>query len=407
LDEGFMTGLTAVPVSGNLPFWGNAEATGMRRFVSRAAGLIAAGLCLATSAVADMPAGSISAFNKAVESGDTASILAASRTLGDVAMDHPEDAQSAIAAFQAATQLCLRGACGDAQPMADFLMAMEDGLPASRAEVEILAAYSKWAGTEKRKKKTDAAFRDVLAAHVSSTPSLLTISAYEAFYVSKTGSFKWGEMADRAHLAAEHLKIVRDILPNRWATAELVWATAAIGDDKDIAILERLTDLMIWIQSKCTDPAANEALRKVKYETYAWHTAIDAYFRSTDRRKYEDQLEAIEKRIEAPISGLSVSSTYSGRSFCSGKIVVPPEPYYPTGAARGGYFGAVILGVSFTNGEVSGIEVLAAVPDKEFERASLQGMKKFRWEFDPEQKNPDCTRTWKNALILPFQYVLG
>lgn len=384
----------------------------MKRFMSRAAGLIAAGLCLAASAVADMPAGSISAFNKAVESGDTASIVEASRTLGKLAMDHPEDTQSAVAAFQAATQLCLRGACGEARPMAAFLMAMEEGLPASRAEVEILSAYADWSDL-KEDKAANAAFGEVLKANTSADPSLLTVSAYEAFYVARTGTTQWKEIAERSGYAAEHLKRVRDLLPNRWATAELVNATAAFRDYPDFDTYDQVSDLSAWVEGKGKDRAARKELRKIGYETEAWESALNAYFHSGhgNGRQYKKRMEIARERADAITAEVEKAVAKDAEdggepNFCKGRMVVPPEPSYPISAAERGYVGAVILGVNFKDGEVSGYEVLAAVPDRTFEKASIDGMKHFRWKFDKVQEDPDCTRTKETAMVQAFEYVI-
>jgi hypothetical protein len=169
-------------------------------------GLAVLGMVLSLSlpARADMPAGTISGFNEAVRSDDPAVIVAAARQMGATAIAHPEDPQAAAAAFEAANQLCLRGACADAVPMVTFLSQREESPPVSQAEFDVLAAFATWSASDAGATADDA-FRAALAANETAQPSLLTVTAFEAFYVPATQTSDWAEITSRTHMAASHL----------------------------------------------------------------------------------------------------------------------------------------------------------------------------------------------------------
>jgi len=375
---------------------------------------LAAALAFAVlPAMADMPAGTISTFNQALQNGDAAVIVEAAKVFGAAAVAHPEDRQAPVAAFEAANQLCLRNACAEAVPMAGFLGGLDDAaLPVSRAEVEVLAAFAGWSVSAKDK-AADSAFRMVLDAHVNVAPSLLTIAAFEAFCAQQPDEPDWEEVARRATLASSHLQQVRDILPARWATAELLSITAAFNADPKFETYDRVSDLNAWVLGKRRDKAYSENLRSLDYQTMAWSSAMSAFFRSWNdgRSKYRKKFKDAEARAEAIKAGFE-SKGWSdepgtGRlPFCSGEVLAPPKPSYPKDAARKGYVGAVIIGISFKDGRISGTNVLAAVPDQAFERVSIDSVEHFRWVFDETPRDPECTATKENAIIIPLEYVM-
>ncbi len=372
-------------------------------------------LSLSQTARADMPAGTVSGFNQAVQSGDPVVIVAAAREMGATAIAHPEDPQAVAAAFEAANQLCLRGACADAVPMVTFLSQREESPPVSQAEFDVLKAFAIWSASE-GDAAADDAFRAVLAANEAAQPSLLTVFAFEAFYVPATQTSDWDEITSRTGMAASHLKPVRDLVPDRWAIAELLSATADFNENRDFASYDKISDLAAWLRGKRRDEALKAPLRSLDYQAMAWRYALGAYFRSFEnvsfsnvsrdgRFKYENEFDQAEERAEAILAEFPKTMS-SEPPFCSGKVVKPPRPTYPSSAARKGYVGAVVLGVDFEDGEISNIEVLASIPDDTFASASVRGMKTFRWKFDEVQEEPGCTRTKKTAMIYPFEYVM-
>lgn len=387
----------------------------MRQKIGRVLAVSGMVMWLALPGVADMPAGTISGFNATLQTNDPSAIVAAAKEMGAVAIAHPEDPQAPVAAFEAANQLCLRGACADAVPMAQFLKGLAGGAPVSQPELDVLAAYTAWSASTKGP-ADDGIFQTALTANVAAQPSLLTIAAFETFYARTTQSSDWKTISARAGLAASHLEPVKDLVPDRWATAELLAATAGFNDTRDFAAYDRISDLSAWLQGKRRDEALEERLKPLAYEAVAWETALSAFFKSfgntafsnvdrDGRLRYQTEFDQAKARSEAILARFP-TGTSSEPPFCSGEVVKPPKPKFPSKAARKGYVGAVLLGIDFEDGQVSNVEVLAAIPDDSFAQATLEGMKTFRWKFDEVQEEPGCTRTKKTAMVYPFEYVL-
>lgn len=299
--------------------------------------------------------------------------------------------------------------------MAQFLKGLAGDAPVSQPELDVLAAYAAWSASTKGPAE-DGVFQTALTANVTAQPSLLTIAAFEAFYARTTQSSDWKTISARAGLAASHLEPVKDLVPDRWATAELLAATAGFNEARTFDAYDRVSDLSAWLRGKRRDEALKDRLRDLDYQAMAWEAGLGAYFRSylnrtttlanrAGRSTYQSELDAAAQRAEQILARFPEGAS-SEPPFCSGEVVASPRPEYPRKAARKGYVGAVLLGVDFEEGKVSHIEVLAAIPDQAFEQASLDGMKTFRWKFDDVQEEPGCTRTKKTALIYPFEYML-
>ncbi|HPF23794.1 MAG TPA: energy transducer TonB [Hyphomonas sp.] len=358
-------------------------------------------------AAADMPAGTISAFNQALQTGDAAVIVEAAKVLGANAVAHPEDRQAPVAAFEAANQLCLLNGCAEAVPMAGFLGGLDDAaLPVSRAEVEVLAAFAGWSASAKDK-AADAAFGDVLEANAGISPSALTLAAYEYYCAAIIGSDDWKAVRRRAGLAGKHMMPVRDAVPYRWATVALLSSSALFNDEQSTDALQEVVDVETWLLGKRPSGQAGDTNRAY-FRAMAWHRALMAYFRTAGGRDFKiaQKIDAkAEKALEeAHPDGKAESSETA--PLCDGHVVSPPKPTYPRRAARKGYVGAVVLSFDFVDGEPANYRVLASVPDGEFEQVSLEGMRSFKWEWDQEQENPDCTKSKTEVAIYPFEYIL-
>lgn len=366
-----------------------------------------AGWMIALPGAADMPTDAISAFNQAVQSGDAGTIVDAAKSLGATAIAHPEDKQAPVAAFEAGNQLCLHGACAEAVPMATFLQGLEGDLSVSRPLVETLAAFSTWSASDKGK-TADKAFAAVLEAHAGDEPSLLSIVAFDEYSVDAATSDDWAETQKRAALAARHMEPVRDIIPARWATMDLLAASAEFNATLSIDAMQPVADLETWLYLKRHVDDV-EGLDDVYYATSAWVVAMSAYFRSTstrDSRQADRITKAAEEARSAHEHNDDAEDGDNGPPLCKGQVSVPPRPNYPLSAVTKGYVGAVLVGFDFVDGKPANYRVLAAVPDKAFEKATLDSMKRFRWKWDKEQENPDCTRSSRHPAIYPFEYVI-
>ncbi|MCA8903048.1 MAG: energy transducer TonB [Hyphomonas sp.] len=376
--------------------------------LKRARALLVAGVCLAVElpVLAQMPPGTAEAYNDAIAGGDESQMLQAARDLAAAAIAHPEDPDAAVSAFEAGNQLCLRGACAEARPIAAFLRTLDGDLPVNTKQLDVLEAFANWSAS-KKDKSANKAFQAVLTANVKTEPSYLTIAAFDTFVADRSGRPRWGVVHERASLAAEHMKPVRNVLPVRWATMALQSASAQFNATKSIEAMRSVADVETAL-FELREGEHADALDLVYYKAYAWRSAMGAYYRSTDKKTYK-----LAEEIEEDVDSLNGSNEpYWGRAdgdepdLCEGKPIAQPSPIYPRDAARNGYVGAVILGFDFVDGAPANYRVLASVPDGAFEQASLDGMKTFRWEWDVEQKNPDCSRTSTDPAIYPMVYVL-
>ena len=380
----------------------------MRRKLVAAMAVLAGLMTLPAPAMADMPAGTISTFNEAVQTGDAVIVVAAAKALGATAIAHPEDPQAAVAAFEAANQLCLRGACGDAMPMAEYLAGLETGLPASRAEVEILHAFATWVASDGGK-AADAAFSEVLGAHAGTPPSMLTLAAYEYYAADLAGSDDWAAVRERAALAVSHEVPVRDVVPRRWAAMALLSASAQFNRDRSTDALQEVADIESYLYRKRYVEDV-ENLEDVYYQASAWRQAMMAFFTSVKGRDFKiaRRIDAQADAVREELNDLAKADgdDAEGPPLCTGHVVTPPRPTYPRDAARKGYVGAVILGFDFVDGAPGNYRVLASVPDGQFEQTSLDGMKYFKWEWDAQQEDPGCTKAKEAAGVYPFNYAL-
>ena len=378
----------------------------MRRMRRRSLALMTAIFMLTLPASANMPDGTVSTFNQALQTGDAEIIVSAAKQFGATAITHPEDKQAPIAAFEAGNQLCLWGACADAVPMAEFLQEHEEELPVSRDQVDILAAFAAWSASEKDK-VADVAFEDVLKVYLKSAPSLLSLAAYESYAADAVGTEKWRKVRERATLAVQHIEPARDVVPKRWATLSLLEASAHFNAMRSVSAVQEVADIENWLYRKRIVEDV-DGLDDVYYTASAWRAAMGAYFRGVTRQDYlrtrqiDEQVEEFRHNTKKPEG----AAEPDGPSLCTGRVVTPPRPMYPDNAAYNGYIGAVLLSFDFLDGEPVNFHILAAVPDGEFEQTTLESMKSFEWEWDEEQENSDCTKTKEDAVIYPFEYVM-
>jgi len=388
----------------------------MRRFVSRAAGLIAAGLCLGLTAHAEISNAVVTEFNTAVAQGTADAILPASRKLGQEALSNPTDPQAAMAAYQAASHICRMGDCSGARKFADFLLGLEGDLPVPRAEAEILAGFVGWSGSRKRA-SDDKAFQAVLEANTATPASPLTVLAYESFAAELVGTGKWANLGDRAGLARLHMEPVKDVLARRYAIIAILAASSDFNDTQSIDALQEIVDLEGWLYGKRQKEGIEE-LDEAYYIASAWSYAMTAYFiskKGTNARLAEQISKQADAARDAyaeertlrlvPLGAAPPEETKA--PLCDGRVVSPPSPNYPTSAARKGYVGSVLIGFDFVDGEPANYRVLASVPDGTFEKAALDSMKGFRWEWDKEQKYPGCTKTSRTPVVYPFLFAMG
>tara|TARA_R110002110_G_scaffold412773_1_gene639145 strand:- start:69 stop:1202 length:1134 start_codon:yes stop_codon:yes gene_type:complete len=366
-------------------------------------------LLIAGSAAAradHIPSDAVRAYNQALDTGESASIIAAAQALGHQAALNPDDPQSGMVAFEMANQLCLRAACAYAVEAATFASTHAgEGLPDSR-ERAVLAALANWyASPNKQTIRT-------LGAHLKDlgdlTPTTVTVMAYEAYYSDAVG--KLIDLNRRATAAANHMKPVRNMVPKNWALAEMTAASSQFQRNHSIESIQAMAELQEWLDDmkRATSPDP-DWLNDYFFRAWAWTTAMNAYF--TTEKGYGSELREIDamsaRRKEARLktSSPNASDDTDHKRHCKGNFSEPPRPVFPKEAARRGYVGAVIMGFSLEDGEITNIRVLAAVPDSAFEKASIEALENARFEFSAQQEDPDCRRN-QETVLQSFEYVL-
>lgn len=376
--------------------------TGIRTLI--VAVMVAAG----GSAWAAIPSDIVRSFNNALELGDTEAVIEASEALIEAALDSPDDAHAIDSAFEAGTQLCLRGFCSRAAAAAP-LMANANTEEVTPALANLLITYAGWSQTKDR--STDASMMSALEAVSSEGPTLLTISAFDSYhlYVVEKGDLR--TILKVAELGAAHYKPVWHLIPVNWASMELSATATLFARDRSTAAIDRLAKLEVALYPyHLAKRKEYPEIDGLYYQTMAWRNAVGAFFRSRGARMAAALKEADEY---VDVETRKITEQYSAdrpptKPFCSGGFRKGPQPNYPSSASDRGYVGAVIVGFDINEGELENVRILAAVPDKKFERAVLDSMKPMKWYFDEEQKNPDCRRSRSSRPgIIPFEFVIS
>lgn len=377
----------------------------VRKFISAA---IAAAV-LPLAAQAGIPAQTIHAFNDAVDSGDKAAIVETADALIAVALDFPGDPQAISAAFEAGTYLCLSDACPRAAAAAPLMNGAntEDVTPAL---ANLLVVFADWSASQN--KTNDKAMMSALEAVAPETPTYLTISAFDRYHLKKLESKDIDVIRKVAELGAGHLKPVWNIVPANWASLELSAIATTFARSRDTAVIDRLAKLEVALYPyNLTAYKDRPDLVELYYQTYAWRFATDSFFKSRSNRNV-GMLKAADDYVATETAKIyqayDQTRERTGRPFCTGGLTKAPTPEYPGRAQSDGYVGAVILGFDIDEGKIANVRVLAAVPDRQFESASLAAMKRVEWYFDKDQKHPDCRRSRDSRpVIQSFQFLHG
>ena len=366
---------------------------------------IVASAASAFTASADLPPELIKAYNSAMGTQDTAQIVPAAEALAAAAVEDPAAPDATLIAFETASQLCLRGACARAADAAR-LAASGTGadLPPAleRALLAAYAAYSAAPGSE-----TLATLDGALSAIAAEPPTLISVNAFGARYVAEAKSGSPESLSREARRAADHFRPARDLVPQYWATAELTALITKFNTTTEAKTLLDIYELEYWLYDRLApynreSVEAPEWLRDNYYTTMAWRLAIETFVQMSDSRssvlrKAKTRAEARAEEIEA-----RPKEAKAELPFCSGRFEPMPAPVYPGRAGRGGFVGAILIGVAISDGEPGGLTVLAAVPDGVFERATLDSFRNVKWVFDADQPEP-CDRSTDRVLV-PFVY---
>lgn len=365
-------------------------------------------IMLAGRAFADIPSETVRAYNDAVAGGDAAEQVAAAEALADAVVAVPDAEGAGLLGFEAGSRLCLLAACATAREVASVVAeaAPVAGGPAQE-ERDLLLAFANWSDNDSR--KTRSAFGKALKAAVATEPSLMSILAYEVNLQNAIADGGTRPLTAAAELAAAHMLPVRNAVPRQWATSEIIAATAQFSGRDKMEAVERLARAGAWVKDIRVEVDTPPAwLETLYWESEAWVEAMTGFMEAEGIEKMKlAQFQAArdEAAYNRAQSAQGSDAEEADRPFCEGMMVRPPEPKYPNRLADEGYMGAVIVGFSITEGEVTDAKILASVPGDLFDEASLEAMDDAEWRFDEEQQAADCKRS-HDSMVYPFRYSL-
>ena len=384
--------------------------------------LIVAGL--AASAQAPDINQTISAYNEAVAAGDTAPRVKAAKALGEAALLHPEREDAAILAFEAGQTLCLMSDCSGAAELARF--AASKPLPGDvirPEDIALLEAYASWSQKPDRQRRK--ALDDVLDQLAEKDLTTLTLAAFHNRYMKDLSDQDWNEARESAAQAATHFAAFKDVIGEHWSNAAMTSITASFNHDPDpddlLAMARHHVKLGKIRRAHEDEP---DWVSNHWFVSEAWQLAMSAYFHSArDRRRSGSRIrgpdpEKLDRQVDAIMAELDeagsspVLKTSTAEEdpdtlpFCEGTFDMKPGLRYPSGAARRGMFGAVILSVTLDHGEVSDVEVLAAVPNEGFTEDLTRTVEKWTWKTKEGIPGETC-RTSHSNLVWPFVFMLG
>jgi TonB family protein len=347
----------------------------------------------------------VKSYNAAVAKNDTASVLSAAKTLAAAIVANPDDPQAKTIALEVGSTLCVLGNCADAAAVAKLAAS---GSTSGDAAV-LLALTTAWAKPEKAEL---AALGAALKTIQGNEPTVLHVAAHAFHYgqFSKSGDHR--EAAVAADAAAAHLFATRNLVPEYWARAELVATASAFLDRRKDGSLMRISELYNWLRLQAVPYEKNpDWLNQTMNASLAWEAATSAYLLSSDpnarelrRVKSAEQAHA-DARTAAGIAHRAANGLPEKPEYCKGELKFGSKPEYPRSASSRNYVGAVVIGFDVTEGKVSNLRVLAAVPNDEFVGAAMAAMETARLDFAATQDSADCLRSYEGSRA-PFQYVI-
>lgn len=364
-------------------------------------------MILSSTANAGIPVETIRSFNDALQDDDPALIVQTAEALIAAALENPGDPQARDAAFEAGTQLCLRGACERAIAAAP-LMTGPGSEEVSEALANLLVAYAEWSRNSDRKR--GAALEKALKTVVPEQPTLLTVAAFDAFHAYRLKNGKVREIKVAADMAVSHYSPVWQVIPANWGMVELSSAATAFAEDRSAESLDRMVNLQIALYPYMLDKERlSPVIEDIYYQAGAWQGAIGAWLRSKGGKSSlgADAAHELGEAERRRLSAQYFVAREKPLPLCKGSITQAPSPVYPKGAIQLGYVGAVLVGFDIREGDLENIRILAAVPDKRFNDAVLDAMQKVKWEFSEEPSDSECVRSRSGpAGIIPFEFVI-
>ncbi len=359
----------------------------------------------AFDAAADISQQTISAYNTAVNAGDTDAKLAAAKALATEAMANPGDEQAALLAYEAAWLLCRSGDCGAAIEPAKFAAGQPAGDAHPSADSRtLLLAYAQW--DVKPNGKTRKALDTALDAVAGSDPTLLSVQAFQMRYQADMRNRRYRKASRSASAAASHFEKAGDVLVKLQTAAR---SNAIVADfyygpkSKHVSEMLHLKGRLGKMR-QISDKDEPDWLKPAYYRADAWAAAMNAVLNSSGKPSISDEEET---KILAQYKDDAETANARGESkrrergklpFCEGHLEQVPAMEYPSSANFRRMVGAVIIGFDFEDGAVVNPAILASVPDEGFKEKALEIVSQWKFVPDEEQAEGECTLDRDNIV---------
>jgi TonB family protein len=374
------------------------------------AAAIVAGLAILVAAPAFAD---IAAFNAAVRAGDYKAAAAETATIWSTFDKTSPDAAAVAREFGFANLVA--GNYSAARDFGRFLkdegagLAQSDDLKATSAVLLAMAEF---------RLKPQGAQRDALAEALQDRarqPGVdnITILAADALYHGDWSRMDWKKTEDSTAVAADLFGRGQGQLKAKKDEALLIGATAQFMDqpiDKDYYGLVDVHNAIIDdIDAATGNPALRQTLIGLKFQAEAWVEASWAYFYSS--RTTVGSLTASrvpeQRELKEPQQGLFViDGPADPRPICK-HTVEASKLHYPQSKSWRGAAGAVVIRLDFDEkGAEKSVEVLAAVPAREFADTVVRAARTFRLQPSSGQDMSKC-RLNAQGVVYRTVFIVG
>ena len=358
--------------------------------------LVLVGLLFNAPAVADISNETIRAYNEALSAGEEPGIIETSKALAAEAVANPEHSQAVLLAFEAASQLCTRGACKDAKTAANFVANAPITDPTAHPVSEdriLLNAFAEW--TDKKSSKTRKELDAALDTITPMAPTNLSIDAMQARYSYDLAEGRLGSAAETAGQAGDHIRPIATEAPGLYASSEFLAAVSLFNSRQSRMAHEDMAHLQGWL-SQFREALGDEApdwVSQQYYRAYAWRLTMDAWFQSAGlispihKRNIDDILASYENED----SETDVAGDTDSLPFCKGVFRQIPRLRFNSRQIAD-RFGSVIITTALKDGKSVDPVVRAAVPEGVFEDNIVDTIAKWTWEPEEGQNiGIDCS----------------
>lgn len=354
---------------------------------------------------------------QAMASGSTADRILAAEALRDAVLADPNRPDAVLRAYEAGQTLCVYAACEGAERVANF--AASGQLPAdvlTGEDIALLSAFTDWStGQPDARDRLD----EALSASMTVRATPLSVVAFQSRYASASNAEDWPRAARTAAEAAAYFAPHRQMIGERWSDAVLASATAGYNSNPNghdaLVLGQHIADLIALDRERRERP---DWLADQVYLSLAWQTAILMYFDTASSRRElgsgrytvsGPDADQLEERLLQLVASAGPSDLLPRRTgqlergalpLCEGDFDQNPEVRYPANAARGRRYGSVVTRVDLEDGEVKNVEVLAAVPERTFDRNVISAVKKWTWEITDGEPGVTCTTDYENMIYI-------